>query len=339
MRKVSIRKIAISASLLMGLTACGGGAPGEGGETSGGSGGEDWGIVPMLTPRQGGTGYIVGGGLANLISKHVEGAQASVVATTGTQEMAQRLGERHSSGSPAFAYTESSGLKSAFEGTGPYEQEYEGLRALTFAGAADLYMVTTQDSGIDSYEDLAGKTLGIGGPGSPTNLLTLEIMAAHGVEEGEFEGVFLGYEDVIDGLSNGSIDGGVLAGSFPVAAYSELAAQHDVKILPLDEAVRETLLEERPYFVESTVEAGAYNGVEKDIPVLGFATVIATHAKTPDKLVTEVMKVIFERNDELSMVHGSAKQITFDSALDGIGIPLHPAAKQYLEDNGVDVEQ
>lgn len=334
MKQLISRKIAVGAALLLGLTACGSGTG-----TEGADGGTDYGVVPIFTPRQGGTAYILGGGISNLVSEHVDGVQASVEATTGTQEMVQRLEDRRSTGQPAFTLMDSAGTQTAYEGKPPYEQEYTELRALTFAGASDLYMVTSADSGIDSYTDLEGKRVGVGGPGSPTNILSTQIMAAHGVEEGDYQAEFLGYEDVVDGLSNGSIDAGVLAGSFPVSAYSELAAQHDVRIVPVQDDVLEALLEESPYFYDTVVEAGSYNGVEEDVRVLGFGTLVATHSETPDELVTDFMKVIFEQHEELVQVHGSAKDITLENATRGIGIPFHPAAEEYLKAEGVAMDQ
>lgn len=323
--------------MTLGLTACGGG----GGSPGGGEGTEaagDYGVVPIFTPRQGGTAYIIGGGIANLLSENVEGVQASVEATTGTQEMVQRLEERRQNGQPAFTVMDSAGTQAAYEGREPYETEYTELRALSFAHAADLYMVTRADSGIDSYADLEGKRVGVGGPGSPTNILSTQTMAAHGVEEGEYQAEFLGYEDVVNGLSNGSIDAGVLAGSYPVSAFTELGAQQDIQILPVDEEVLTSMVEENPYFYATEVEAGAYDDVSEDVPILGFGVILATHSEVPDDLVASVMETIFDNHDRLVQVHGAAAEMTPENAAQGVGIPFHPAAAEYLEEQGVEVE-
>ncbi|GAA4430951.1 TAXI family TRAP transporter solute-binding subunit [Georgenia halophila] len=332
-RKIMGPAVAATAALAM-VAACGGNT---GAGADGDEGPQDYGIVPLYTPRQGGTAYIVGGGIANLVSEHVDGVQASVEATTGTQEMVQRLAERQQTGEPAFSLMDTAGTLWAYEGQPPYEQEYTELRALAFAGNADLYMVARADSGIDEYADLAGKTLGIGGPGSPTNLLTVEILAAHGLDEGDYTGEFLGYEDVVNGLSNGSIDAGVLAGSPPVAAYTELATQEDVRIIPVDEQVAEELVAESPYFYQGVVEGGQYPGVEQEIPVMGFGTNLVTNADTPDDLVRRVIEVVYEYHDDLVAVHGSAEVMTPENATRAIGIPFHPAAEEYLSEQGVDV--
>ncbi|MCK6210540.1 TAXI family TRAP transporter solute-binding subunit [Georgenia sp. EYE_87] len=333
MRSKTLGQTLAAGTAILLLAACGGTGTGAGDSADG----DNYGIVPIYTPRQGGTAYIVGGGIANLISEHVDGAQASVEATTGTLEMVQRLDERMQSGDPAFTLMDTAGTLWAFEGQAPYEQEYTELRALTFAGNSDLYMVTRADSGIESYADLEGKTIGIGGPGSPTNLLTVEVLVAHGVEEGEYTGEFLGYEDVVDGLSNGSIDAGVLAGSPPVSAYAELATQQDVRIVPVDEQIADQLVKERPYFYRGVVEAGQYPGVEAEIPVMGFGTNFVTHSETPDDLVRQVMEVIFDNHDALVSVHGSASEMTLENANRAIGIPFHPAAEEYLSEQGVNV--
>lgn len=204
------------------------------------------------------------------------------------------------------------------------------LASLWFAGIR-------ADSGIESIPDLAGKTIGLGAPGSPINFLTKEVFEAHGLAEGSYTELPYGYEEVADGISNGSIDAGVIGGAIPVSTLTELAAQQDIAIVPVDAETMETLSNSSPYLFTATVDAGTYNAVDVEVLTYAFSVGVATHKDTSDELVEAMMKIMFERTEALAQVHGSARGITLENAVRGIAIPFHPAAKEYLEAAGVTV--
>lgn len=321
------------AALSVSLAACGT----TGSADQGADNGEFSGLVPVYTPRQGGSAYVLGGGIANEISKTIDGVQGTVEATTGTQEMLQRLTQAQEGGDPAFALPETAGTLRAVEGIEPFEEPHPDIRALTSVQIADMYLVTRSDSGMDSVEDLEGKSVGLGVAGSVVNYLTKEVLEAHGVEEGSYDERPLGYQEVADGLANGSLDAGVIAGAAPVSKLTELAAQHDVTVLATDDDVMAELTEEAPYILDETVKPGMYQGMDEEVDTFGFSVALVTHADTPDELVTDMMELVFERTDALAQVHASAKNISLDMATTGIGFEFHPAAAEYLEENGVEI--
>lgn len=324
---------AVPAVVALGLVAaCGNG------DTGGDNGGDDYGLVPIYTPRAGGTANIVGSAIANVLSQHIDGVQASVEATTGSQEMVQRLEERRQANQPAFAVMDTAGPLWAYEGQDPYDQEYISLRTMTFTGASDLYVVVPADSDIESYGDLTGRRVALGGPGSTPQLLAEELIEYHGVPVESYTPEYLSYDDIVDGLANGSLDAGVLAGAPPVSAYSELATTQDVRIVPVDEDVRERLIEERPYFYESTVEGGEYRGMDTDVPAVGFGTSLVTFEEVPDELVERVMEAIYEHHDQLVSSHGSMAVMLPENAAQSVAIPFHPAAESVITERGGTIE-
>lgn len=332
-RKNKLLAVAGATALSLSLVACGS----TGSNAEGGDDGAYTGIVPVYTPRQGGSAYILGGGIANQLSKTVDGVQGSVESTTGTQEMIQRLTEKQAQGQPAFAITESAGAAKAVEGTEPFSGPHTDLRALSNVQESVMYMVTRADSGLDSFDDLKGKQIGMGVAGSPINYLTKEVLAAHGVEEGSYDEQPLGYQEVADGLANGSLDAGVIAGAPPVSALTELAAQHDVAIVGVDPAIMEPLTEEAKYLTSFTSEPGVYQGIDEPVETFAFGVTILTHTDTPDELVQGMMEILFEQTDALAQVHSSANDITIENSTKAVTVEYHPVAEAYLKEQGADI--
>lgn len=322
-------------ALVASLVACSDSGSSADDTNAGAEQGSYTGIVPVFTPRQGGSAFVLGTGIATQLSKTVDGVQGSAEATTGTQEMVQRLADRHAQGTPAFTVMDSAGAAKAVRGESPFETPQTDLRALTFAQEAVAYILTRADSDIQTIADLEGKTIGMGVPGSPVNFLTQEVLEAHGVAIGSYTELPFGYDEVADGLSNRSLDAGVIAGAPPVATITELTASHDVRIIPVDSGILNELNENSPYIYSFESEGGTYNNVDEDSVTFAFSVGVFTHALTDDDLVTEMMKVLFEQTEELVKVHPSAAGITFDNSQKGIAVEYHPAAVEYLTNNGV----
>jgi TRAP-type uncharacterized transport system substrate-binding protein len=52
-------------------------------------------------------------------------------------------------------------------------------------------------------------------------------------------------------------------------------------------------------------------------------------ANQPTDLIYKFTKALWEHRDELEKVHAKCREVTFNTALDGLGIPLHPGAEKY----------
>lgn len=318
---------------LLFLVACGGGDTEATGDDDGFSG-----VVPIFTPGQGGSAYILGGAIANQASDQLEGAQATVESTTGTQEIVQQVSDYGSQERPAFGLPDTAGVYRASVGEAPFEEEYSELRALGAVQESALYFVTRTDSNIESLSDLDGSDVGLGVPGSGVNMIAQETLAAHGVAEGDFNELALGYDEVADSLANGSIDAGILAGAEPISAMQELATQHDVEIIPTSPEAIEQLQEDAPYVLDLEVDGGQYQGIEDNVDTVGFGVVMMTHQDTPDDLVEGMMDIMYGNTEQLVNVHSSAEFIDPETAQTGVEFEFHPAAVAYLQDEGVEFD-
>ncbi len=62
-----------------------------------------------------------------------------------------------------------------------------------------------------------------------------------------------------------------------------------------------------------------------------------TNANQPEELIYEITKALWNDNTRrlLDAGHQKGKEITLDTALDGIGIPLHPGAERFYREAGL----
>jgi len=292
-------------------------------------------VIPIYTPGAGGTAYILGGGMASILNKYIPNVQMMVEAVGGTTPTVKFIGEKFEKKQEVFGISTSDGIYYGYTGQKPFDKPFPMLRGVTFLYGARSYLVVPAKSPINSYYDLKEKRVGVGAAGSGISEINMKLVEAHGIKVEMYKRLWLGYMEVVQGIKDGSIDAGFLAGAYPIPAYRELSLVKDVRIIPADEVVLEKIIKGSPYFFKAMVKAGSYKGVDKDIPILGYGIILETHSAVDAELVYNILKVLFEHREELVAVHPSAKEMTYESALFSIAIPLHPGAEKYFKEVGV----
>jgi hypothetical protein len=200
--------------------------------------------------------------------------------------------------------------------------------------ATDLYFVVPANSPIKSYADAKGKRIAMGGPGSTVANTAFFLLEQYGVQKKDFKPYYFGYKETVEGLEDGSLDGGFVAGGYPIASYSELASRSSVRIVPVDEKMLKKITAEHAYYYATVVKAGSYKGLEQDVPILGFATAVWTYKEVSDDIVYRFLKNLFDHRQEYYEIHTAAKDMQPETATKGITVPFHPGAEKYLKEMG-----
>jgi hypothetical protein len=293
-------------------------------------------LAPLYTPPAGGTAYVLGAGIVAVTNKFMPDAHLVHEATTGTMDMVRRTMQREEANKPCFAVFGSPDAWRAYKGEGEYSgKAFTNLRAIAFVNASDQYFITLASSGIKSFADAKGKRLGIGGPGSTVSTSALLFLEAHGVTKNDFKPYYYNYKEVIEGIQDGSLDGGFVGGGYPVASYTELATRHAATIVPVDEKVVARVVSEHPYYYRTVVKANSYKGLDKDTPIYGFATALWTYTGVSTEFVYNLLRNLFDHKADYYAIHTSAKDLSVENALKGIPVALHPGAEKYFREIGV----
>jgi len=293
-------------------------------------------LIPLYTPPVGGTAYVLGAGIVSVTNKYIQDAKLVHEATTGTMDMVRRMMSREAAKKPAFAIFGTPDAWKAYKGQEVYAgKPFAELRAVVFVNASDMYLVVRKNSPIKSFADVKGKRIGIGGPGSTVATSALLFLEYSGVSKDDFKPYFYTYRESVEGIQDGSLDGGFVGGGYPVAIYTELAMKHDVRIVPIDEKVLKKVIDEHPYFYGTIVKANSYRGLEQDTLIYGFTTALFTHSGVSADYVYKLLKNLFDHKEEYYAIHRSARDMTLENATKGVPIPFHPGAEKYLKEMGV----
>ena len=307
----------------------------ESGEDSSGGDAEAEGDTPdfltLLTGGTSGTYYPLGGEMASNITNEA-GIQTDALSSNASADNIIDL----QAGEADLAMVQTDTIAQAVEGTGAFEGEaVDNVLALGSLYPETVQIVTTADSGIESVEDLEGKTVSVGAPGSGTYYNAEQILEIHGLTVDDIDAQNLDFGESTGGIQDGNIDAAIITGGTPTGAVEELTASVDVKILPIEQDKIEELIEQYPFYAEDTVESGTY-GIDEDVTTVAVLAMIAVTDSLSDDVVYDITAAIYENTE--SMAHARAEDITIETALDGIGVDMHPGAQKFFDDQGVSAE-
>jgi len=339
--------IALFFVVAMVLVACGGGAEDagtdtgaeteddgtgteseNGGESEEASDSERPEFLSMLTGGTSGTYYPLGGEMATIISNET-GIQTDAVSSNASADNIVALQEEEAE----IAFVQTDVIANAVEGTNAFEgNQVDNVLALGSLYPETVQIVTTPDSGIESVEDLEGKTVSVGAPGSGTYVNAEQILEVHGLTMDDIDRQNLDFGESTSGIQDGNIDAAFLTAGTPTGAVEGLGATVDVSVVPIEQEKVEEMVEAYPYYAEDTIEAGTY-GLEEDVTTVAVLAMVAVTDSLSDDVVYDITKAIYENADSIS--HAKAEFISTEAALDGIGVDVHPGAERFYEEAGV----
>ena len=306
--------------------------------------------LSFFTIGTGGTAYTyypVGGMIANAISKPpgsrecgkggscgVDGLIASAVSSRGSVDNVNAI----ISGLRNSGFAQSDVAYWAYTGTGTMEgkEPAKDLRTIAALFEEHIHLVTLKKSKIKSVKDLKGKKVSLDEPGSGTYVDALLILEANGLSEKDVQAEALKGNAATDALRNGKVDAIFVVAGYPTGALVELASSVSIKLIPIDGAGSKKLTDKHGFFSQSSIPEGTYEGV-KSTSTVAVGAQWFTSAKEDDDLIYNITKALWnaESRKLMDVGHSKGKTITPDTALAGVGVPLHPGAERFYKEAGL----
>lgn len=313
-------------------------------------GAQEMSFFRIATGGTAGTYFPIGGLLANAISNPpgsrpceeggscgAPGLVATALASNGSVANINGI----AGGSIESGFSQSDVAYWAFTGTGVFEGKpaVDGLRTIANLYPESIHLVARADSGINSVADLKGKKVSLDEPGSGTLVDARLILAAYGLAETDIEPEYLKPNQAADLMRDGNMDAFFFVGGFPAGAIAELATSRAIKLVPIAGPEADAVIEEYGFFASNTVPAGTYEGVTADVETLAVGAQWVTGADQDEELIYQITKALWNDNSRrlLDSGHAKGKEIRLETALDGVGVPLHPGAERYYREAGLDV--
>jgi TRAP transporter TAXI family solute receptor len=283
-----------------------------------------------LSIGTGGTGglfYVIGAGLADTMNKNLDNVTTRAEVTGASVENNRRV----AAGQMTLGLSSSSTLFEAKNGTGPFEAGGAlDVAAIAYLYPAVLQIATIDGTGVNSFEDLKGKRVSMGPPGSNASVLATRLFEEYGIFQ-DITPRFLSYNEGVKALVNGQVDATVVLAGAPTAALIDLDSQRDMKMLSADSAKLATLIAKYPFYQSYTMPAGTYPDMTVSAVVINDPAVLFTSGQEDQTRIYEITKVIFDNLDELGKVHPQAKNISVKTA-PKTPVALHPGAAKYFNE-------
>jgi len=294
-----------------------------------------------------GTYFPVGGLIANAISNPpgsrgcadggpcgVQGLIATAVATNGSVANVDGI----ASGRMQSGFVQSDVTHWAFNGTGIYEgrSKVEVLRAIANLYPESIHVVARKGSDIKTMADLKGKRVSLDEPGSGTLVDARLILAAYGLTEKDVKAEHLKSRQAGDKLKEGGLDAFISVSGWPEGAIAELAATTGIDLIAIDGPEAESLIRQYNFFSADEIPDGAYKNIAS-VKTVSVNAIWATSTKQPDDLIYNVTSALWNDNTRklLDSGHAKGRAIRLETAVRGLGIPLHMGAEKFYREKGV----
>jgi TRAP transporter TAXI family solute receptor len=280
--------------------------------------------------------YPTGGAICRLVNKgrKEHGVRCSVESTGGSVDNARSIRE----GELDFGVIQSDVQVASINGTGDFEPDgpYADLRSLFSIHPEPLHVMARADAGIDSTQDFKGKKINIGNVGSGSRVLAETLLKYEGIDPAEFAlAAELKSSEQASALCDGKIDATIWPAGLPNGSSQEATATCDVKIIPLEGAGVDKLLEENSAFAKAIIPGGMYPGNPDDITSWGPKATLVTSAQASDDIVYALVKAVFDNFEDFKRLHPAfGRLVESEMIKDGLTAELHPGAVRYYKERG-----
>ncbi len=295
------------------------------------SGGSSDSTIVIGTAGSAGTFYAVGAGMSQVINNHSENLTAVSQGTNGATENVRLL----NSGSIHVGFGNWDALYFGHTGQGPFNGEEQGTMSLMNLYLSGGQMVVRESSDIQSFEDLKGKRINLGPPGSTITDMSMIILREYGIDpEDDINPYFLDFGEGGRMLRDGDLDATFYVAGIPTAGVIDLSSSSKIRMLSLDENKRESIIDQYPYYDKLTIPAGTYNGVDYEVETLQLWTALMVNEELSEDVAYEIVSTLMENIDKFKDVHNVGADFSLENAALSI-IPIHPGAEKYYREKGV----
>ena len=290
-------------------------------------------FVSIGTGGTGGIYYPYGGGVAEIWTKYAKGVRA-VAEVTGASVENVRLAHK---GETVIGEVMGDVAVAGFKGLSKFKGKKHDILSMAIMYPNLLQVVTLKKYGITNIEQIKGKNISSGSPGSGTNFMAETVFKALGIPLDSYKDSRLSFTESANALRDGTIEVGVWSVGPGTSSILDLATTHDVHIITFTSDQQKKILAANTQYSAVDLAGGVYRGVDKAVPTIGVWNVMICQAGLSTDLVYKLVKSLYEHQDYLLKIHPSASYTTPENAVKYSPIPLHPGTIKYLKEKGIAV--
>lgn len=293
-------------------------------------------FVTIGTGGQTGVYYVAGQSICRFLNRDTANHGIKCNAPASGGGVANVNGIR--SGEFNFGIMQSDHQFKAMNGVAPFEKEgaMEDIRAVFSLQSEVFTILARRDAKIASFDDLKGKRVNIGNPGSGQRDTLEEILRVKGWDQSVFAlAAELKPAEQASALGDNNIDAMTYFVGHPNGAIQEATTTVDAVLVPVTGADIDKLLADKSYYSKTEIPGGLYKGNDTATPSIGGKAVLSTSAKADPEVVYQLVKSVFDNLDRFKRLHPAFKDLKAEDMIKvGLTAPLHEGAERYYKERG-----
>lgn len=281
--------------------------------------------------------YPAGGAICRLVNRgrKEHGIRCSVESTGGSINNLEAV----HNGDLELGVVQSDLLYNAYNGTEIFADVGADkiLRSVFSLHSEPFTVVARKDAKINHFDDLKGKRVYLGAPGSGMRGTMDELMRRKGWNKKSFASVVdLKSNDQAQALCSGKIDAMVYSGGHPNGTIQQITSMCAAKLVDVSGPVIDRMFIEHPYYTQAVIPGGMYVGNPKDIHTFGVKAILVASANLDEDVVYRIVAAVFDNLDNFKTLHPVFATLDAKHMVQGSDvIPLHPGALKYFKEKGL----
>ncbi len=281
--------------------------------------------------------YPTGGAICRLVNKDRKehGIRCSVESTGGSSYNINTI----RSGELDLGVAQSDIQYYALHGENAFKDvgSFPELRAVFSIHPEPFTIVARADAGIKTFDDLKGKRVNIGNPGSGSRDTMEIVMNAKGWTLDDFAlASELKPAEQSQALCDNKIDAMLYVVGHPSGSIQEAVSSCDSVLVEVAGPEIEKLVADNPYYRVATIPGGMYRGNPDDVQTFGVGATFVSSTATDADVVYNVVKAVFENFEDFKKLHPAFAILKKEEMVkDGLSAPLHDGAVKYFEEAGL----
>jgi TRAP transporter TAXI family solute receptor len=293
-------------------------------------------VVTIAAGSVDGVYYPIAGAISRIASETRSlNIRATVESSGGSLENVQLM----RAGEADFALLQNDIAYYAFNGIGL--EPFVGKPVKSLVGVFSVYpqavhLIATHASGVKSVRDLKGKRIAFGPQGSATEQNALQVLAAHGVAEGDLAGsVRVSFTAAVDQLKAGAVDAAFFSIAVGAPVIDQALASGKLSLISVGASASEALAQKYPFYTKDEIPANTYKNQDREVVVPAVMAMLVARSSLPEELVYQFTKAVFDNLPQFHAAHAAARNLTLQTALVGMALPLHPGAERFFKEKGI----
>lgn len=187
-----------------------------------------------------------------------------------------------------------------------------------------LHVVTLESSSLRTLEDLSGRRVSLGSPGSSSQTAAGRLLR---IAKIPVIPSFLSIQDATRALQAGEIDAFCWINGLPCEPIANL--KQPVRLLDATPHLKEMVKRYGPLYTEAGIPGGTYPGCPEETRAISLNNILVCSTAMSEEAVYGLLTNMFDNFEQVRGIHPSAARLSKAYCSQGSSIDFHPGARRF----------